>query len=566
MINEEKNHRYASFWNRLAAYVHDFLILSVLWSPLKFLIIFIDNHTINLISLTLLGVVWIFYNPVMVAFYGKTLGQDLIKLQVIDKEGKLLSFTRAFCRNIPFLPISTIKVFLVYMLWSGIDGTSRDNYSIYAARTYVNEQFSILGSVSSLPLMLLFFIVSLLTMFITTKKQALHDILGSSIVVDLCTTKASFWYKFFKSPAILILLLLSYFGPQTAYIIREGSKFKKYDFLDVVPTVYHPHKASTPLENLVLTVGSFSVPFKVQKSEKTEKIDVIVGKNGEELLIMHDNIKYLKEFSKKSELKNSKYNVSTIDYFFPTNKPKSESDLVYKTMKITRSDLSIFRSMDSLKKNMLLLALKNQITSCDAQKVFYLKSDDVDAIQFGEPGTDSCIEMLIYKNDRSIRVFITSGSFLVQEDLNLIAKSFVPSDEKKELDEYEENCGSLADKDFDLELDRDKTIYKNRLYSVGQYKYEAKWCKNKNSEYDIKIKAIEGLVGCPDLVSWKDACSLTSVEDIFEEQPVLVHPKERSQIIRVNKKSIFPIISVDCGAEQYIFACKDNIWYSAFYH
>ena len=154
MAQESKNIIYAGFFARLLSTFVDIFILSLILSIVTFVI---DTK-----SIVVLVVVWWLYNTIMLIKWKATIGGKLFGIEVLNKEGRALSFKSASYRF--FLSITP---FVLYILIRGM----QHNMVLTPSPT-----------IQQLP-QLLFFLPPLL-IFFTQKKQMIHDLLVQSIVVD----------------------------------------------------------------------------------------------------------------------------------------------------------------------------------------------------------------------------------------------------------------------------------------------------------------------------------------------------------------------------------------------
>ncbi len=159
MEQENKKIIYAGFFTRLLATLVDIFIILLISSIVTF--------AIDIKSIVILVVIWWLYHTIMLIKYKATIGGKLFGIEVLNKEGRALSFKSASYRF--FLSITP---FVLYVL---IRGMQHD------------MELAPSPTIQQLP-QLLFFLPPLL-IFFTNKKQMIHDLLIHSIVVDKSETE-----------------------------------------------------------------------------------------------------------------------------------------------------------------------------------------------------------------------------------------------------------------------------------------------------------------------------------------------------------------------------------------
>jgi len=159
MEQESKKIIYAGFFTRLLATLIDIFIISIISSIIAF--------AINIKSILILIVIWWIYNTIMLIKWKTTIGGKLFGIEVLNKEGRTLSFKSASYRF-----ILSITPFLLYLMLRGMQH---------------DMELAPSPTIQQLPQLLFFF--PPLLMFFTQKKQMIHDLLIRSVVVDRSETQ-----------------------------------------------------------------------------------------------------------------------------------------------------------------------------------------------------------------------------------------------------------------------------------------------------------------------------------------------------------------------------------------
>lgn len=185
---EENSIIYSGYWRRLSGHVLDVIFIVVFfWIT--------DSLSGGIKSLAALivvfqGMTYYLYTLFFHASYGQTFGKRIMGIKVVSDDGKPIGFQKSFRRNIP--------LFFESLPW--IIGT------LFALSQISNEQFHSLflqpklysitleslrpdwhNTVQIVFAALIF--MELMIMFITKKRQTIHDLIGSTIVIRNSTLK-----------------------------------------------------------------------------------------------------------------------------------------------------------------------------------------------------------------------------------------------------------------------------------------------------------------------------------------------------------------------------------------
>lgn len=124
-----KEHKLGTRWDRLLAYTIDSLIITVIWGIATLIIaflaklpIFFDDVSAAALSMYFVAAfVSVFYYVVMEA--GKkqaTYGKQMMKLKVVDSQGKRITFLRSVVRNVFGKALSSM-IFGIGYIWLFFD-------------------------------------------------------------------------------------------------------------------------------------------------------------------------------------------------------------------------------------------------------------------------------------------------------------------------------------------------------------------------------------------------------------------------------------------------------------
>lgn len=151
---------YASFWQRLLAHLFDNFFTGALYKGIT--IIYSDPTAIVAILL-----ISVYYAGFEGSFLQATVGKQVMKLKVTDLNGERVSYLRAFARFacmmiIPIIPAMIIMA--IYIFYNG----------------YIDDMTLTLYFVL---LWIIFLFIDCLFIFITPRKQSLHDMITGCLVI-----------------------------------------------------------------------------------------------------------------------------------------------------------------------------------------------------------------------------------------------------------------------------------------------------------------------------------------------------------------------------------------------
>ncbi len=151
-METNSNIRYAGFWTRLLAFVIDIVLISLITSAMK----------LTMIPFVGFVLIWLYF-AFSISRWGTTAGGKLLGIEFYSEEGNRLSFLKASLRwFVSMLP------FIIYQLLREMQHTMSPSPS---------------PEVQMLPQLI--FILAPFVMFLTRKRQMLHDMAVKSIVVDV---------------------------------------------------------------------------------------------------------------------------------------------------------------------------------------------------------------------------------------------------------------------------------------------------------------------------------------------------------------------------------------------
>src|SRR5687768_7256859 len=163
--------RYFTFWRRFAAGIFDsFIILAFFSAPLS-LIEIDDKGSLFWLTLGLTTVV-ILYNVLLTGLFGNTVGKLVMGNKVLDlDEQNVIGVKRAFIRDLLPIIIQLLSIVIMGLkLFTNIS---------------MSEEFSITLDYVVSRVTFFWFIAELITMFLNSKRRAVHDLLAASVVISL---------------------------------------------------------------------------------------------------------------------------------------------------------------------------------------------------------------------------------------------------------------------------------------------------------------------------------------------------------------------------------------------
>jgi uncharacterized RDD family membrane protein YckC len=162
--------RYQTFWPRFWAGWID----AAIWLPLLFLDFWLEEHVQSPVFLALWLIAYTLsfdiYSVAMLAKFGQTLGKMAMGVRVLDISERKLSLRQAVLRDCVPIGLSLLIIF---------DDLPR----VLAGVNRVND--GELGLVMQVGMYgtLLWFAAEFLTMFMSSKRRALHDFIAGTVVV-----------------------------------------------------------------------------------------------------------------------------------------------------------------------------------------------------------------------------------------------------------------------------------------------------------------------------------------------------------------------------------------------
>ena len=170
---------YSSFGRRLGAYLIDFLLLS----PLIALQIWASGHSISMaiLSAVLVSVAFIGYRVYCHAIWGQTVGKRVVKLRVVRLSGEAIGWRESLLRSsvdILFTGL-TLSAQLIALAaipaaeFAGLDTVQREsNLQVYTP-AWSGYVVSLSG---------IWYIASLITLFVNDQRRTLHDFIAVTVV------------------------------------------------------------------------------------------------------------------------------------------------------------------------------------------------------------------------------------------------------------------------------------------------------------------------------------------------------------------------------------------------
>lgn len=178
---QEYTPRFANFGPRLGAALLDFLFTLPLVGASVYFTMFSPNFN-GILAVTLLSVL---YKPGLEKTMGATLGKMVLKLKVVAKEGKPITWAQAWMRYLPWLVAVVFNLYFSYQFFQipgieDVDGFIEYGQVVaeYQIENGVSPVVQILQSVIGfLPL------ISALVMLGNNRRQSGHDIVAETYVI-----------------------------------------------------------------------------------------------------------------------------------------------------------------------------------------------------------------------------------------------------------------------------------------------------------------------------------------------------------------------------------------------
>lgn len=169
---------FIGFWKRIQASMLDVLFLGIFASILYWLgtLFAISQHAV--FSNILPYILFLVFNIFMIVTYGGTPGKLMMKIRVVNGQGKYPTLQQSLLRHI--FPIMSLVISIVM----GVNG---NDFTVMMSPTatggYLDESFNnIFG---------LIFVVNGMFIILNTRKRALHDLIAGTYVVDKSAVKGN---------------------------------------------------------------------------------------------------------------------------------------------------------------------------------------------------------------------------------------------------------------------------------------------------------------------------------------------------------------------------------------
>ncbi len=170
---------YSSFGRRLGAYLIDFLLLS----PLIALQIWASGHSISMaiLSTVLVSVAFIGYRVYCHAIWGQTVGKRVVKLRVVRLSGEAIGWRESLLRSSVEMLFTglTLSAQLIALAaipaaeFAGLDTMQREsNLQVYTP-AWSSHVMTLSG---------IWYIASLITLFVNDQRRTLHDFIAGTVV------------------------------------------------------------------------------------------------------------------------------------------------------------------------------------------------------------------------------------------------------------------------------------------------------------------------------------------------------------------------------------------------
>lgn len=159
--------KYQTFWNRFAANIIDALIFIPVMILLNIILDGADKFMVLIINFLPTLIITI-YNVIGNGKFGYTVGKKLTGIQVLDiNETDTIGYFRAFLRDSVWFFTDLAIIAYAYLKYHN-NPTALDQY-------YLEEILDLTAFA--------WFILEFITMFLNSKRRALHDYMAGSVVV-----------------------------------------------------------------------------------------------------------------------------------------------------------------------------------------------------------------------------------------------------------------------------------------------------------------------------------------------------------------------------------------------
>lgn len=170
---QQTPHQFAGFWIRVGASFVDLLILLPVYGLFAYGLYFQKSMLITILGLVLSAS----YKPILEATKSATFGKMAVKLKVVNEENKSISAEQSIIRNSPWLISSALSIATHFLLFQNSDFIAAEGFIEMSMIT--NE--SSLSTITSI--FSFVFLIVVITVAFTAKKQGLHDMMADTYVV-----------------------------------------------------------------------------------------------------------------------------------------------------------------------------------------------------------------------------------------------------------------------------------------------------------------------------------------------------------------------------------------------
>lgn len=175
----DREHRYASWFNRLIAYFIDLIFITLIVAPLNYFNIIGSKNFIWFLIITLIS---ISYKPLSEFYYNKTIGKYFLKLTVTSVNFQPIGILQSYTRNIFFIIPSVLSIPFYYLAFNDPILSSVNDFKHFASA--MSSKYPLQSIISSLTFLLI--LIDSLFLFFDGKKQnrTLHDIFAKTVVLQ----------------------------------------------------------------------------------------------------------------------------------------------------------------------------------------------------------------------------------------------------------------------------------------------------------------------------------------------------------------------------------------------
>jgi uncharacterized RDD family membrane protein YckC len=166
---------YASFLQRAGASLLDFLVLIIPIGLSAY-----NNFSMKSLPLmVIMSLLLLVYKPYMEWQYGKTVGKMICKIEVTNMDFGKANLQEILLRNAIAIVMGILGFITTWALYSHPDFADTEGFM---ATSILQQSVDPIGALNYIPMLAL--LGGYFVMFANERKQCLHDLMGSTVVLD----------------------------------------------------------------------------------------------------------------------------------------------------------------------------------------------------------------------------------------------------------------------------------------------------------------------------------------------------------------------------------------------